>query len=221
MRQTALRGKCGTEAPGRRGRETRSGAVLCGSTAARRLRAVKIYTRTGDDGRTSLIGHGRVPKSASRVEAYGCVDELNAVLGLARAADAEGWFSDELAELQSRLLSIGAELATVDAAALAKQPRVADADVTRLEAWIDRLDGGLPELQRFLLPGGTPLAAHFHVARTVCRRAERRLVSLAQVETVEPRIGRFLNRLSDLLFVMARAANARAGTPDVEWEGRA
>jgi cob(I)alamin adenosyltransferase len=206
--------------PGRPGgRRARSHRVLCAPADARRLRAVKIYTRTGDDGRTGLIGRGRVPKSSSRVEAYGCVDELNAVLGLARAADGDGWFSGELAELQSMLLSIGAELATVDPAALAKQPRIADADVTRLEQWIDRFDGELTPLRRFVLPGGAPLAAHLQVARTVCRRAERRLVSLAQVETVDPRIERFLNRLSDLLFVMARAANTRAGVRDVEWEG--
>jgi len=197
-----------------------AGAILCPFPRLRRLRRVKIYTRTGDDGRTNLIGRARVPKSSPRVEAYGTVDELNACIGVARA-HAGGWFEDELAEMQGKLLEIGAELATVDAGALAKLPRVSDGDVARLEAWIDRLDAGLQPLRRFILPGGMPLAAHLQVARTVCRRAERRLVTLSETEPVEPRIGRYLNRLSDLLFVMARAANARAGAPEAEWGGGA
>lgn len=214
MGQSRLRGK--------RDRPTRSGRpVLCPPPPLRRLPGVKIYTRTGDDGRTSLIGRGRVSKSTARVEAYGTVDELNAVLGAARAADATGLFAAELAELQSKLLCVGAELATVDAAALDRTPRVSDDDVTRLEGWIDRMEASLEPLRRFVLPGGAPLAAQIQVARTVCRRAERRLVALAETETIEPRLERFLNRLSDLLFVMARYANARAGVADVPWEGGA
>jgi cob(I)alamin adenosyltransferase len=180
---------------------------------------VKIYTRTGDDGTTGLLGPGRVSKSAPRVEAYGSVDELNAHLGAARALDREGWLEGDLAAIQARLFAVGAELATASPAMLAKLDRVAEADIERLESTIDRFEGELAPLTRFVLPGGAPLAAQLHLARTVCRRAERRVVALASIESVEPRIVRFLNRLADLLFVMARACNRRAGVADVEWSG--
>jgi cob(I)alamin adenosyltransferase len=182
---------------------------------------VKIYTRAGDDGSTGLLGPGRVPKSAPRVEAYGAVDELNASLGAARALDPQGWLDAELGTIQAQLFQLGAELATVEAGPLAKLERIGDADVLALERWIDRLDGDLAPLARFILPGGTPLAAEMHRARTVCRRAERRVVALARIEAVEPRLVRYLNRLGDLLFVMARWCNHRAGVAETEWGGAA
>ena len=182
---------------------------------------MKIYTRTGDDGTTGLLGAGRVPKSAPRVEAYGSVDELNASLGVARALDGESWLATELDAIQSHLFRVGAELATTSTEMLATLARVGDEDVEALEGWIDRLEADLPPLRRFLLPGGSALAAQLHLARTVCRRAERRVVALGDLEPVEPRIVRFLNRLADLLFVMARWSNHRAGQPEREWgDGR-
>lgn len=194
---------------------------MCPPEPAPRLRRVRIYTRTGDDGTTGLIGPDRVPKSAPRIEAYGCVDELNAVLGVCRALDRERWLDDELATLQGRLFQVGAELATTDERALAGLARVTDDDVAAIEAAIDRLDADLPKLVHFVLPGGAPLAAELHLARTVCRRAERRLVALAAAERVEPRLVRYLNRLADLLFVMSRWANRRAGAAETEWPGAA
>jgi cob(I)alamin adenosyltransferase len=180
---------------------------------------VKIYTRTGDDGSTGLLGPGRVLKHDARVEAYGCVDELNASLGVARTLDESGWLTGELTAIQARLFNLGAELATTAPDALARLERVGDDDVTGLEGWIDRLDVELPPLRHFVLPGGTPLAAQLHLARTICRRAERRLVALRQSEPVELRLVRYLNRLADLLFVMARWCNRRAGVPETEWRG--
>jgi cob(I)alamin adenosyltransferase len=179
---------------------------------------VKIYTRTGDDGTTGLIGPGRVPKNAPRIEAYGTVDELNSVLGAVLALDSEAWLAADLAQVQSLLLEIGAELATPERRAGAA--RIADRDVAALEAAIDRLDRDLPALAHFIHPGGSNLAAQLHVARTVCRRAERRVVALLKTESVDPVIVRWLNRLADLLFTMARWCNARAGIPDRPWEPR-
>jgi len=181
---------------------------------------VKIYTRTGDDGSTGLLGPGRVPKDAPRVEAYGTVDELNASLGVARALDTARWIDPELSAIQARLFNLGAELATLEAGALGKLARVSEDDVRALEGWIDAREKDLTPLKRFILPGGSPLAAELHRARTVCRRAERRLVALAQKESVEPRLVRYLNRLGDLLFVLARWCNHRAGAEEIEWSGR-
>ena len=178
---------------------------------------MKIYTRTGDDGSTGLLGPGRVRKNDPRVEAYGSVDELNAVLGVARSLDAGGWLAAELAAIQTRLFSLGAELAATTTAPLAGLERIGDADVTALEAIIDRLEKELPPLRSFILPAGHVLAAHLHLARTVCRRAERRVVALAESAPVEPRLVHYLNRLADLLFVMARWCNHRAGVPETEW----
>ncbi len=182
---------------------------------------MKIYTRTGDDGTTGLLGPGRVLKSARRVEAYGEVDELNAVLGRVRAHDVERWLDADLARIQAQLFQLGAELAAPDAAALATLTRLGDPDVTALEHLIDRLDAELAPLTSFILPSGTPLAAECHLSRTVCRRAERRMVALLQEEPVELRLVRYLNRLADLLFVMARWCNRRAGGGDVPWRGGA
>ncbi len=181
---------------------------------------MKIYTRTGDDGSTGLLGPGRVLKHTARVEAYGSVDELNAALGRARTLDAESWLAAELSTIQARLFHVGAELATTAPEALDKLERISDDDVSALERWIDRLDAELPPLANFVLPAGSALAAELHVARTVCRRAERRTVALAQAEPVEPRLVRYLNRLGDLLFVMARWCNQRAGVAETVWRPR-
>jgi cob(I)alamin adenosyltransferase len=178
---------------------------------------MRIYTRTGDDGTTGLLGAGRVFKDAARVEACGSVDELNAVLGRVRTLDLGGWLAAELATIQARLFHVGAELAATSESVLAGLDRLRDEDVAALERWIDRLDAELPPLANFVLPGGSPLGAELHVARAVCRRAERRIVALLRVEPIESRLVRYLNRLGDLLFVMARWCNRRAGVPEAEW----
>lgn len=206
--------------PAARARRSREATGVGRRRASARLPRVKIYTRTGDDGSTGLLGPGRVPKSAPRVEAYGAVDELNAVLGAARAMDGERWLDAELATIQAKLFHLGAELATSAPAMLASLKRLEDPDVTTLEGWIDRLEQDLAPLTSFVLPGGTVLASQLHLARTVCRRAERRVVSLATGEAVEPRLVRYLNRLADLLFVMARWCNHRAGVTETLWSGR-
>ena len=190
---------------------------LCGTPHPPRLRRVKIYTRTGDDGTTGLLGPGRVLKSDARVEAYGSVDELNAVLGVVRSLDISGWLAADLANIQSRLFSLGAELAATTPEPLAKLVRIGDPDIAELERIIDRLDAELPPLKNFVLPAGSALAAELHLARTVCRRAERRVVTLGAHAPLEPRLVRYLNRLADLLFVMARSCNLRAGIAEVEW----
>ena len=181
---------------------------------------MRIYTRTGDDGTTGLLGPGRVPKNAARVEACGSVDELNAVLGVVRTLDLEGWLAAEFATIQSRLFHVGAELAAATPDLASRLDRIGDEDVAALERWIDRLETELEPLASLVLPGGSPLAAELHVARAVCRRAERRTVALLQVEPVDLRLVRYLNRLGDLLFVMARWCNRRAGAPETEWRPR-
>ena len=179
--------------------------------------AVKIYTRTGDDGSTGLLGPGRVSKSAPRVEAYGSVDELNAALGSAGALDTEGWLKADLMSFQAQLFNVGAELATTAPGLLADLERVGDPEIGNLERVIDRLEADLPPLRNFILPGGSALASQLHLARTVCRRAERRVVALAKIESVDAGLVRYLNRLGDLLFVMARWCNHRAGVRETEW----
>jgi cob(I)alamin adenosyltransferase len=181
---------------------------------------MKIYTRTGDDGTTGLIGSGRVRKSDPRVEAYGSVDELNAALGAVLALDTEGWFGAVLGATQSRLFVIGARLAAVSDETRAQLESLEDDDIAALERAIDALSVELPPLTQFILPGGTLLAAELHRARTVSRRAERRVVALAGQATVDDAVLRYLNRLADLLFVMARAANHRAGSPETPWRAR-
>lgn len=178
---------------------------------------MRIYTRAGDDGTTGVLGAGRLSKADPRIEAYGSVDELNAMLGLARAADPHEWLASELEAIQRALFQAGAELATTDPAALARLVRIGDPDVLEIERLIDRLEADLPPLTSFVIPGGASLGAQLHVARTVCRRAERRVVALAQHASVEPRIMRYLNRVGDLLFVMARWCNRKAGSAEVEW----
>ncbi len=183
---------------------------------------MKIYTRRGDSGETDLFGGPRVSKDALRVEAYGAVDETNASVGVALAAmDAKDLLEMGHA-IQSRLFDLGGYLATPAAERRRKSevPEPSSEDVAALEAHIDALETELEPLKRFILPGGTAAAAAFHVARTVCRRAERRCVALHREEPLSEPSLRYLNRLSDLLFVMARVANRRAGVEDVEWEGR-
>ena len=182
--------------------------------------AFKIYTRTGDTGETGLFGGGRVGKDATRVDAYGEVDELNATVGFARAVAPEPSIDLELERIQRDLFAIGALLATPDHERMRQQLAKADLDdarVAELERLMDRADEELPPLKAFILPGGTPKAAALHVSRTVCRRAERRVVHLAREIELPPVVVIYLNRLSDLLFTFARLANLRGGAADVEW----
>jgi cob(I)alamin adenosyltransferase len=184
---------------------------------------VKIYTRRGDGGETDLLGGQRVAKDDLRVDAIGAVDELNAAIGVAAAASPEADLRGLAEQLQASLFALGGYLASPDAhkRAASGVGEPSDADVERLEARIDALEGELAPLRRFVLPGGAPAAAAFHAARTVCRRAERHLVALHHEQPVCPSALRYLNRLSDLLFVVARVSNHRAGVADVEWSGRA
>lgn len=180
---------------------------------------MKIYTKSGDGGETGLFGGGRVRKCDPRVEAYGEVDEANGAVGAARAALSDPELDAELARVQSELFTIGAELATPHAArARGTLPAIDPAWAARLELAMDRWDATLPELRAFILPGGTPGAAALHLARCVCRRAERHVVSLAATVEVDANVIIYLNRLSDLLFVAARVANLRAGRAEIHWE---
>jgi cob(I)alamin adenosyltransferase len=183
---------------------------------------VKIYTRRGDSGETDLFGGPRVAKDHLRVEAYGAVDELNAGIGVAAALSTQGDLRDICQEIQARLFDLGATLSTPDPRRREKSgvPELGADHIQALERQVDALEAELAPLRRFILPGGSPAAAAFHVARTVCRRAERRCVALARdAELGEAPVG-YLNRLSDLLFVMARVENRRAGVTEVEWIGR-
>jgi cob(I)alamin adenosyltransferase len=181
---------------------------------------MKIYTKTGDAGDTGLFGGGRVAKNHPRVEAYGDVDELNAMLGAVRAAEPMPRIDEVLVPIQRDLFAIGALLATPDRDKMEKhleKARVDDSRVAELERAIDDADAELEPLRAFIVPGGTQKAAALHVARTVCRRAERRVVELAQVTTIPPLVVIYLNRLSDLLFTLARVANRRGGAGEVTW----
>jgi len=178
---------------------------------------MKIYTRTGDDGTTGLFGGARVKKASSRVEAYGTVDELNAVLGVARATGLGSFTDPVLAQVQVDLFTLGAELACVPGKeAKLAMPLLEDPDARRLEQAIDDAEARLAPLQTFILPGGSPQAAALHLARTVCRRAERALLA---IDDAAPRsmLVIYLNRLSDLLFVLSRLANLETGVADVPW----
>jgi cob(I)alamin adenosyltransferase len=210
---------------------------------------MKIYTRKGDDGSTGLFGGGRVRKDAIRVAAYGAVDEINAAVGLARSSIRHGVTARTsrrgemasrkgpatgdlpagslldldalLARIQNDLFDLGADLATPPGVKAAEHVRrIESADARYLEEAIDRIEGELEPLEQFILPGGVPLAAHLHLARVVCRRAERETVTLAAAESVGEGVLVFLNRLSDLLFVMGRAANHRANEPEPRWTPR-
>lgn len=181
---------------------------------------MKIYTKTGDNGSTGLFGGGRVPKSHPRVDAYGEVDELNASIGLAMAIEPLARIDEVLAPIQQDLFAIGALLATPNREKMERhleKANVDDARVAELERAIDAGDDELEPLKAFIMPGGTPKAAALHVARTVCRRAERRVVDLAGSEDIPAVVVIYLNRLSDLLFTLARVANRAGGGGEVEW----
>ena len=181
---------------------------------------MKIYTKTGDGGETALFGGGRVPKDHPRVAAYGDVDELNSVLGVARATEPAALFDPLLESIQRDLFSIGGHLATPDPERVRKaleKAALSPQRVSEFEQAMDEAERELPPLKAFVLPAGTPKASTLHLARTVCRRAERSVVHLAQSNEVPPLFLIYLNRLSDLLFTLARLANHRAGVKDVTW----
>ena len=182
---------------------------------------MKIYTKRGDAGETDLFGGSRVKKSHPRVEAYGAIDELNAVVGLAAAESKHRDIAELLAQIQAALFALGSVLATPSAAHRKKAgiSDLTDAAVQSLEKAMDDFEAELAPLANFILPGGSSAAAQFHVARTVCRRAERQLVAVATEETIDAINLRYVNRLSDFLFVLARLENKRAGVDDVEWKG--
>lgn len=180
---------------------------------------MKIYTRTGDSGETGLLGMGRVRKNVARVEAYGAVDELNACLGFACAALHDLGLVNLLVSIQRDLFAVGAQLADVrkDKGKDMEKAALPAQRVAGLEQAIDRFDEELPPLKHFILPGGCEAGARLHLAGTICRRAERRIAALAEKEEVSPAILAYMNRLSDLLFVMARLVNHRAGAGEIAW----
>lgn len=182
----------------------------------------KLYTRGGDRGETSLFGGARVPKDDPRVDAYGQLDELSAALGMLIVALPADALRDQLQQVQNELFDLGAELATPPESRLEYRlpPGVEEADWRRLERLLDEYDAQVPPLRAFVLPGGHETAARAHLARTVCRRAERAVVRLAHEEEVRADVLTYLNRLSDFLFVCARLLNVRAGVPEVEWQKR-
>jgi cob(I)alamin adenosyltransferase len=181
---------------------------------------MSIYTKTGDKGDTGLFGGGRVPKDDVRVAAYGEVDELNAAIGIATALEPQDFEAALLESIQRDLFAVGGRLATPDPAKVAQaidKAHLSDDRIKELEDAIDAADRELDPLQAFVLPGGTPKAAALHQARTICRRAERHVVALAREQQVPPGILVYLNRLSDVLFTLARLANHRLGTHDRTW----
>jgi cob(I)alamin adenosyltransferase len=191
------------------------------------MRITKVYTRTGDAGRTRLAGGQQVWKDSLRVEVYGTIDELNALVGVVRAFNAEkkaknagtAWLEDELNRIQHKLFDIGGLLATTPGQTFKNMPQVTGKDVTRLEQLIDHCQKDLPPLKEFILPGGTSkIPAFLHLARTVCRRAERLSVRLAREEPMDPAILKYLNRLSDALFVFARWVAKARGERELLWK---
>jgi cob(I)alamin adenosyltransferase len=178
---------------------------------------MKIYTRTGDKGDTSLFGGQRVPKDAQRIEAYGTVDELNSVLGIVRADSRDPQIDEVLEHVQNSLFDLGADLATPRSLNRTIK-RIAPKDTAALEKYIDLLEPKLKALRSFVLPGGSPVAARLHFSRTICRRAERVIVRLSRNEDIGDEIMIYLNRLSDLLFVLARYANRVADVPETKWK---
>ena len=199
----------------------RAARALPAPTRSRSIfRGMKIYTKTGDKGDTGLFGGGRVPKDDIRVEAYGDVDELNAVIGVARSVEMMPRIDEVLVPIQRDLFAIGALLATPDRDKMAlhlQKARIDEARIGELERAIDLGEAELEPLTAFIVPGGTPKAAALHVARTVCRRAERHVVRLQHQVELPPLAVIYLNRLSDLLFTLARVANRRAGAGEVTW----
>jgi cob(I)alamin adenosyltransferase len=185
-------------------------------------RITRVYTRSGDDGMTSLGGGQRVGKDSLRVEAYGTVDELNSSIGAALASGLDAALVEALAGIQNDLFHLGSDLCVTEADKAARPvPHIEPRHVEKLERLMDRLSEDLAPLENFVLPGGSAGAARLHVARAVCRRAERRVVTLARAEAVGDQVAVYLNRLSDALFVMARWENRRKGIADVLWDSRA
>jgi cob(I)alamin adenosyltransferase len=190
------------------------------------IRLNRIYTKSGDEGMTSLVNGRRVAKNHPRIESYGTIDELNAHLGLVVASledlvpahPALGRLQGITVRVQHELFNMGSLLATDPDSLHANQPRVTETDITVLEAEMDAMNAELPELRSFVLPGGSRLNAELHVCRTICRRAERLANSLSQNEEVQPEVLRYLNRLSDALFVFSRWANHAMGLPEVVWD---
>ncbi|MCF7825185.1 MAG: cob(I)yrinic acid a,c-diamide adenosyltransferase [Candidatus Marinimicrobia bacterium] len=178
------------------------------------MRLTKIYTRSGDKGTTRLANGDEVPKDSLRVTAYGEVDELNSIIGMVLTQNPEGGLGNILSEVQHTLFDLGGELASAGMI----EGLVSEQQVLGLEKHIDQMNSSLPFLEEFILPGGTTPAATLHLARTVCRRAERSIITLAHTETVSPEIIQYVNRLSDLLFVMARFENHRSGNQEVYWK---
>lgn len=182
------------------------------------MKKSNLYTRTGDSGRTSLVGGSRIEKDAIRLEAYGTLDELNAHLGLVHSSATDPDVAATLLWIQHRLFDLGAYLACPPDSDFQLPVGVTDGDIMRLETVIDTIDSRLPKLDRFVLPGGCRSAAEAHVARTVARRAERRIVSLSRQAPVDPLALRFINRLSDYLFALARFNNISAGVDEIFWQ---
>lgn len=183
---------------------------------------MKLYTKTGDDGSTGLFGSARVQKDDPRIAAFGTVDELNACVGLAVSACSKGAFESSLLEIliamQSQLFTLGADLATIPGSEHEdKITRISESDISQLESWIDDIDAGNEPMTNFVLPGGTELAGRLHLARTVCRRAERDVITLSNNQSVSEHVRIYLNRLSDLLFALARRTNKEAGVADIPW----
>jgi cob(I)alamin adenosyltransferase len=185
-------------------------------------RITKVYTRSGDDGTTGLGGGQRVPKDSLRIAAYGTVDELNSQIGVVLATGVNEAIGEPLSGIQNDLFHLGSDLCILEKdKARLPVPRIEERHVTALEALMDRLSEELSPLENFILPGGSPGAAALHVARTVCRRAERLVLALSRKEPVGAHTVTYLNRLSDALFVMARHENKRRGVSDVLWDSRA
>ncbi|MCR9174238.1 MAG: cob(I)yrinic acid a,c-diamide adenosyltransferase [bacterium] len=181
---------------------------------------MKVYTKKGDKGTTQLIGGTRVPKSSLRIEAYGTVDELNSYVGLLRDQQIESKHQERLLEIQDRLFTMGSLLAVDEKGTKMELPGLFDADVENLEKWIDDMEEGLEPMKSFVLPGGHVSVSHTHIARCVCRRAERITVDLSQTAEVAPLLIRYLNRLSDYLFVLSRALTKELNATEIPWVPR-
>lgn len=181
---------------------------------------MKIYTKKGDQGSTGLIGGTRVSKGDVRIEAYGTIDELNSYIGLISTLEIDQRYQLQLQEIQDRLFTIGSHLAADPEKSKMQLPDLLEADVQKLEHWMDVMDEALPALTAFILPGGHPNCAHAHVARCICRRAERMVVTLDELEGVQELVLAYLNRLSDYLFVLARKINYDAGATEHTWTPR-
>ena len=183
------------------------------------MKITKVYTRTGDKGETSIVGGIRMKKCSERLEAYGTIDELNSHLGLLAAMLPEGEDRDLIIRVQNNLFNVCTNLATDQSQTpLYPSAKLADGEIELLEQEVDRIMKLLPERQGFVLPGGTQTAAQAHVCRTVCRRAERRIVALAEVAVVSPEVQQYVNRLSDYLFVLAKKINFNAGVSEIIWQ---